>query len=157
MRERYGRRSGIAGEMSVSVRTSSGWRAASSMEIAPPMELPNRWTGPASRPRTKRATASACAGIEESKWRGGAGRGGRRRGRGGAGHGGGEGGGGLGAAEAGEVDGGAGHAGGQLGGEVGRVGRGAAESVHVDGGGVGVRGGPGVAGGGGGGRAGGVW
>jgi hypothetical protein len=40
-----GRRSGTAGEMSVSVRTSSGLRAATSIEIAPPIELPIRCTG----------------------------------------------------------------------------------------------------------------
>ncbi len=39
-------RSGTAGEISVSVRTRSGRRAATISEIAPPIELPTRCTGP---------------------------------------------------------------------------------------------------------------
>jgi hypothetical protein len=41
-----GSRSGSAGETSVSDRTSSGRVAATLTEMAPPSELPNRWTGP---------------------------------------------------------------------------------------------------------------
>ena len=47
---RSGRRSGMAGETRVSVRTRSGVLAASSSAMAPPIELPNRCTGLAAAP-----------------------------------------------------------------------------------------------------------
>ena len=47
--DRRGSMNGIAGEIRVSVRTRSGRVPATQTEIAPPSELPNRWTGPRSR------------------------------------------------------------------------------------------------------------
>ena len=44
MVSRRGRRSGSAGETRVSVATRSGCAAATSTAIAPPIELPKRWT-----------------------------------------------------------------------------------------------------------------
>ena len=58
---RIGMRSGRAGEMSVTERIRSVWRAASCTLIAPPMELPNRCTGSANRSRMSPASTSACA------------------------------------------------------------------------------------------------
>ena len=62
IRDMNGRRSGTAGDTSVSVLTRSGWSAATYIEIAPPIEFPNRCTGPTSRPRMNRATASLQSG-----------------------------------------------------------------------------------------------
>ena len=44
--EPCGRRSGSAGETSVSVLIRSGRPAAARTATAPPIELPTRWTGP---------------------------------------------------------------------------------------------------------------
>ena len=52
---------GSAGEMRVRERTCSGHFAANCSAIAPPMELPNRCTGPASQRRSRSARALACA------------------------------------------------------------------------------------------------
>ena len=104
-----GRRSGIAGETSVSERTSSGRRAATMIAIAPPSELPSRCTG------------TAAPGEEAQQRVGVPGR--RVVGRGGR----------AGEPEAGQVDGQAGRAGREQAREVGPVGARSGESVHVDG------------------------
>ncbi len=54
-----GRESGRAGEIRVSVLTSSGRAAASLTPTAPPSELAIRWTGP--RPRRSISAAAVCA------------------------------------------------------------------------------------------------
>jgi hypothetical protein len=56
-----GRRSGSAGEMSVSVLTRSGRRAATLVLMAPPSELPMRCTGPRERLSSSEMTASTLA------------------------------------------------------------------------------------------------
>ena len=70
IRRGSGRRSGIAGETSVRVRTSSGRRAATLSATAPPSELPSRCTG-SLRPARKQSRASACAAGVKSNPAGG--------------------------------------------------------------------------------------
>ena len=104
-----GLRSGMAGETSVSERTSSGRRAATRIAIAPPRELPSRCTG-RPRPARKRTQRVGVA------FGGVVGCGGR-----------------AGEPEAGQVDGQARRPRREQAREVGPVGARAGESVHVDG------------------------
>ena len=59
-----GRKSGRAGEINVRERTRSGRVPASRVAMAPPRELPNRWTGPRPRGSMSRATTIVWASTE---------------------------------------------------------------------------------------------
>ncbi len=61
--DRRGFMNGIAGETRVSVLTRSGRVPATCTAMAPPSELPTRWTGPRPPSSIQRTTRTAASAI----------------------------------------------------------------------------------------------